>query len=74
MWRDMEEFDTSDRGAHDHWPKRFFARIVDKHLEQTGNRGGRIGDAESYVLDSRGLFEAASRTMKAVAADPHCRL
>ena len=28
VWRDMEEFDTSD-GAHPNWPDRFFARLVD---------------------------------------------
>src|SRR5688572_18009771 len=25
VWRPMEEFDTSDLGAHPHWPARFFA-------------------------------------------------
>src|SRR5712671_88013 len=32
VWRDMEEFDTSDAGAHPNWPERFFARLVDTYL------------------------------------------
>ena len=43
VWRWMEEFDTSDAGAHAHWPARFFARIVDGHLRATRNAGGRGG-------------------------------
>jgi len=70
VWRDMEEVDTSGAGAHPHWPNRFFARIVDAHLARTGNRGGRVGDAESYLLDARGLLDLALETMRAVANDP----
>jgi aminoglycoside 3-N-acetyltransferase len=69
-WRDMEEFDTSDRGAHPNWPDRFFSRLVDTYLARTNNRGGHVGDARSFVLDSRGLLELALRVMTAVAADP----
>jgi aminoglycoside 3-N-acetyltransferase len=68
-WRAMEEFDTSDAGAHAHWPHRFFARIVDAHLERTGNRGGRVGDAESYLVDANSLLAFALGVMCAVAAD-----
>jgi len=70
VWRAMEEFDTSDAGAHANWPDRFFARIVDTFLAQTGNKGGRVGDAMTYILGSRELFEFALLLMKAVAADP----
>jgi aminoglycoside 3-N-acetyltransferase len=70
VWRDMEEFDTADAGAHPHWPARFFARIVDTHLHDTGNRGGRIGVAESYVIGARGLLAFALQTMTDVARDP----
>jgi aminoglycoside 3-N-acetyltransferase len=70
VWREMEEFDTADAGAHPNWPPRFFARIVDTYLARTGNRGGRVGDADCVLLDSRGLLHFALETMKAVAADP----
>ncbi len=70
VWRDMEEFDTSDEGAHPNWPARFFSRIVDTYLVQTNNRGGPVGDAQCFLLDSRGLLELALSAMKAIAADP----
>ena len=70
VWRDMEEFDTSDRGAHAHWPERFFARIVDSHLAATGNTGGRVGDAACHLLSARRLFEFARPVMERVARDP----
>ncbi len=68
-WRDMEEFDTSDAGAHPNWPDRFFARLVDGLLEETGNHGGRVGDAQCFVLDSRALLEFALHRMTAVACE-----
>ena len=68
VWRAMEEIDTSDGGAHEHWPARFFAKIVDGHLRDTGNRGGRIGDARSHVIQARGLLDDALRIMSRVAA------
>ena len=70
VWRDMEEFDTSER-AHPNWPDRFFARLVDTYLAETGNRGGRVGDAQCFLLDARGLLTFALPVMQAVAADPH---
>ena len=70
VWRNMEEFDTSDEGAHPNWPPRLFARIVDTYLARTNNAGGEVGDARSFLLDSRGLLEFALRTMKDVAAGP----
>ena len=57
VWRDMEEFDTSER-AHPNWPDRFFARLVDTYPAETGNPGGRVGDAQCFLLDSRGLLDA----------------
>lgn len=56
-WRPMVEVDTSGMAA----PDRLFARIVDSHLERTGNRGGRVGDSESYLLSARALYEEAVR-------------
>ena len=70
VWRDMEEFDTSGAGVHANWPGRFFAKIVDAYLTETGNQGGRVGDAMSYILSARGLLDFASTLMKAVAIDP----
>ena len=69
-WRDMEEFDTADAGAHTHWPSRFFARVVDTYLGRTGNPGGRVGGAKCFLIDARGLLEFATAVMEAVAADP----
>ena len=42
VWRAMEEFDTSDIGAHPNWPDRFFGRLVDSVLggdEEFGRPG-----------------------------------
>lgn len=69
VWRGMEEVDTSSAGAHASWPDRFFARIVDAHLARTANDGGRVGDARSFLIDSRGLLAFALRVMTSVAAD-----
>jgi len=68
VWRDMAEVDTGDC-AHTHWPDRFFARIVDTYLARTGNTGGKIGDAESVILDARGLLAFARPVMEQIAAD-----
>jgi aminoglycoside 3-N-acetyltransferase len=67
VWRDMEEFDTSDQGAHPSWPTRFFAEIVDGYLAATGNSGSRVGNAESYLMDARGLLAYALDAMRAMA-------
>lgn len=66
--RPCEEYDTSE-GAHAHWPDRFFARIVDAYLARTGNAGGRVGNAESFLIDARGLLAFAIEVMEAVARD-----
>ena len=70
VWLPMQEIDTSDGGAHANWPERFFARIVDAMLDSSGNRGGRVGDALTYVFSAQELFSFASPLMKAVAVDP----
>lgn len=69
VWRDMAEVDTGD-AAHANWPDRFFARIVDTYLAETGNAGGRVGDAQAYLFSARGLLEFALPVMRAVGADP----
>jgi aminoglycoside 3-N-acetyltransferase len=70
VWRDMEEFDTSD-GVHANWPEDFFAAIVDAYLAETGNRGGCVGEAMSHILDARGLLEFAAPLMKKRASGFH---
>jgi len=69
VWRAMEEFDTSDDGAHANWPPRFFARIVDLHLRRTGNRGGLVGDARSHLFSARALLDRALPIMTQLALD-----
>jgi aminoglycoside 3-N-acetyltransferase len=69
VWRDMEEVDTSGAGAHANWPDRFFATIVDGYLTAAGNRGARVGDAQSYLFPARELLDFALPIMKAVAAN-----
>jgi aminoglycoside 3-N-acetyltransferase len=63
VWRDMEEFDTSDAGAHPNWPPRFFAQLVDRSLARTQNHGARVGDAQSFLIDARGLLALALEVM-----------
>jgi aminoglycoside 3-N-acetyltransferase len=70
VWRDMVEVDTSDAGAHGNWPDRFFARLVDTYLKRTNNRGAHVGNARSFLMDSRGLLALALEMMRAVAVDP----
>jgi aminoglycoside 3-N-acetyltransferase len=67
-WRDMEEFDTSDAGAHPNWPDRFFSHLVDTYLRRTENHGALVGDARSFLLDARGLLAFALPVMEAIAA------
>jgi aminoglycoside 3-N-acetyltransferase len=69
VWREMEEFDTADDGAHANWPDRFFARIVDSYLAASANSGDKVGDARSYLLRARELLDFALPVMTRVAAD-----
>jgi aminoglycoside 3-N-acetyltransferase len=68
VWRAMEEVNSND-GAHANWSQEFFATIVDAYLVGTGNRGGLIGNAESYLMNARALQAFAAPIMQAVAAD-----
>jgi aminoglycoside 3-N-acetyltransferase len=69
VWREMEEFDTSSAGVHPNWPERFFARIVDGYLNESANRGGRVGNAWSYLFPAQDLFRFAQPLMERVAVD-----
>ena len=72
VWRDMEEFDTSDAGVHANWPERFFAKLVDSYLAVSeSNRGGLVGDASCYLLSARELLRFSRPLMERVAIDRH---
>jgi aminoglycoside 3-N-acetyltransferase len=47
-----------------------FAQIVDAHIAATRNKGGKIGNALSYVLHARALLDFARPVMEAVASEP----
>lgn len=66
VWREMAEVDTSEK-AHENWPDSFFAQIVDEHLETTANRGGKVGNAASYLIPAEGLLAAAIEGMELTA-------
>jgi aminoglycoside 3-N-acetyltransferase len=69
VWREQEEFDTSD-GVHANWPDAFFALLVDAYLAGQRNAGGRVGGATSYLIPARELLAFSLPVMRAVAADP----
>jgi aminoglycoside 3-N-acetyltransferase len=73
VWRDMAEVNTAGDGAHANWPDGFFATITDAHLAATSNRGGTVGDAQSYLLSARELLAFALPMMARVAADPRAK-
>jgi hypothetical protein len=56
-------------GVHANWPDQFFARIVDRHLAESRNQRGRVGDAWSYLLSARALYRFAREVMERVAID-----
>ena len=56
-WVDIEEYDTST-GVVD-WPNGFLADIVRRFLATKHARTGRIGDADSHLLDAASLVEFA---------------
>jgi aminoglycoside 3-N-acetyltransferase len=67
VWRDMAEVDTGER-AHENWPDSFFAQIVDAFLDRSGNRGGRVGNAQSFLIPAPDLLEHSLQEMLRVAA------
>lgn len=69
VWRPCEEFDTSEP-AHPAWHETLFRDITDAYLRRTGNAGGRIGEAESYVLDAQPFLAFALEVMAALVHDP----
>jgi len=71
-WVPCEEFDTSERGVHENWPDRFFAKIVDAFIaSQSGTgscRTGFVGEAQAFLLDAAALVKHAAPLMVAQAA------
>lgn len=68
VWREMEEYDSGG-SAHANWPERFFALLTDAYLAASGNEGGHVGDAESYLFPARELLAFVLPVMRDVAAD-----
>jgi aminoglycoside 3-N-acetyltransferase len=66
VWREMKEFDTSER-AHASWPDNFFSRIVDGYLSRSRNEGGMVGNARSHLIDAKDLSEYAAAVMQETA-------
>lgn len=66
VWRWMEEFDTSEP-CHARWPPDLFRQVTDAFIVQTGNAGGRIGNAESHLLDAQPLLAFALEFMRDMA-------
>ena len=66
VWRWCSEFDTA-HPAHARWPEALFRDITDAHLAATRNVGGRIGDAQSYLIDAGALLADALDTMRRLA-------
>lgn len=66
VWREMKEVDTSVR-AHANWPDRFFRSLVDGFITREGIAPGRVGDATTFLLSARGLYEFARVEMERIA-------
>ncbi len=74
-WVEVEEYDSSG-GAHANWPERFFARIVDGFIAQHAGTercaAGKVGDADSFLLDAAALVHFAIPVMERTARGlPH---
>lgn len=68
VWKPMEEFDTAE-GVHASWPETFFAEIVESFLNATGNQGGNVGDAQSYLIPAPALLSWALDRMQQQVAN-----
>jgi len=66
-WRWMEEFDTAEP-CHPRWPSDVFRQVIDAFLARTGNSGGRIGAAESHLLDAQPLLAFALEVLQGLAS------
>lgn len=59
LWRMCEEFDTSDAVAPQLDGVDYFTAIVTSYLETGRGREGRVGAAESLLVDAREMLEHA---------------
>ncbi len=57
VWCDVEEYDTGT-GIRQ-WPMRFFATIVEKYLNEHQIQSGKVGYADSYLIDVKPLVDFA---------------
>lgn len=67
VWKDMEEFDTS-RGVHPLLPDNLFSLLTDGFLSETANTGGRVGNAQSWLVSARALLDYARPRMEGIVA------
>jgi aminoglycoside 3-N-acetyltransferase len=62
-WVECEEFDTSGKGVHEHWPGNAFELIVSDFIAKFAGtslcRQGIVGHANSALLDAEGLVSHA---------------
>jgi aminoglycoside 3-N-acetyltransferase len=65
IWVEVEEFNSST-GIKD-WPDRFFALIVNAFIADGRSVVGRLGNAETHILDAQGLVNYAIPIMVATA-------
>ena len=62
VWMDFEEYDTT-RGIVD-WPDNYFQTIVEEYLAAGNGRTGKVGAADSYLLDAVSLTAFGTRWME----------
>ena len=67
VWIEIEEFDTS-RPVVDSLPDDFIARIAAGYRGAGGGKHGRVGGAESLLLDAPGLHRFAVRWLESWTA------
>jgi aminoglycoside 3-N-acetyltransferase len=63
-WVTCEQFDTGGNGVHPNWPNDFFARIVEDFLRTQPNARGKVGNAESSLIDAGALVRHAVPLME----------
>jgi len=67
QWVSCVEYDSSSEGCHANWPDRFFALIVGDFIEKKRgtrfSREGKVGGADSFLLDAAALVAHAAPIM-----------
>ena len=67
VWKPMSEVDTAT-SPHARWPEDHFAQIVSRFLADTGDPGGLVGNAQSYLVSAPALLAHALRVLESWAA------